>query len=104
MYGPYGHTLPRSSKRIIAFCAIPNLMSMKIRKLMRQVSPEPNSGCWLWLGYADRNGYGIFNEKANQERFCAQDRLGNDYGPVPVCLELTINVRMPGCVNPDHLV
>jgi hypothetical protein len=27
-------------------------------RFWRHVSPEPNSGCWLWDGYENGNGYG----------------------------------------------
>ena len=29
-----------------------------IERLMEKVSPEPNSGCWLWTAYATPKGYG----------------------------------------------
>ena len=30
--------------------------------------PEPNSGCWLWLGAVNRSGYGFFDEGADRTR------------------------------------
>lgn len=30
--------------------------------------PEPNSGCWLWLGVIKRNGYGTLGLAAAQAR------------------------------------
>ena len=29
-----------------------------VDRLMLNISPEPNTGCWLWMGATDNNGYG----------------------------------------------
>ena len=31
-------------------------------RFMRFVFPEPMSGCWLWVGAEDKDGYGIFQK------------------------------------------
>jgi len=30
-----------------------------VEKFWRNVLPEPNSGCWLWIGVLNRQGYGV---------------------------------------------
>ena len=68
--------------------------------------PEPNSGCWLWLGAlsTSRGGsqYGrvAFNGKnARAHRVSYQMVIGE----IPHGLQLDHLCRMPCCVNPDHL-
>lgn len=69
---------------------------------MTECIPEPNSGCWLWLGYCDKNGYGGFGynwkmriaHRFSYEAFC---------GPITNGLHVLHKCDTPSCVNPDHL-
>lgn len=66
-------------------------------------TPEPNSGCALWIGtYGTRNRYGIFC--AHGQRFRAH-RYSYElaYGPIPAGLVVCHRCGTPECVNPDHL-
>src|SRR5215468_8026003 len=60
------------------------------------------SGCWVWLGYQDVEGYGSLRWHGRTVR---AHRLAYEltYGPVPadVCVCHTCDV--PACVNPQHL-
>lgn len=66
-------------------------------------SPEPNSGCWLWMGGVAGRGYGVFRVEGRQvfaHRFSWE--LANDRKLRPgevVCHRCDV----PGCVNPAHL-
>lgn len=77
-----------------------------IEAFMRLVSPEPTSGCWLWLGGDTGKGYGSFNLWTG-ERF--RTTLAHRWfyeqfnGKVPIGLELDHKCRVRFCVNPSHL-
>ncbi len=69
---------------------------------MAKVSPEPNSGCWLWTGGVASNGYGMFwldgkvdtAPRQSYRLFCGE--IVDDLHIMHKC-----DVRL--CVNPDHL-
>lgn len=71
-------------------------------RFMAKVSPEPNSGCWLWTGGVASNGYGMFwfNGKVDTaprqsyRMFCGE--IVDDLHIMHKC-----DVKL--CVNPDHL-
>jgi hypothetical protein len=64
--------------------------------------PEPNSGCWLWLGAIDGHEYPIF-------RVGGKRRLGHRVayelyrGPIPPKYDVHHKCKTPLCVNPEHL-
>ena len=67
-----------------------------------RISPEPNSGCWLWEGAQLPTGYGALNRHGKYHlahRFSYQLSKGE----IPVGLQLDHKCRQPSCVNPDHL-
>jgi hypothetical protein len=69
---------------------------------MAKVSPEPNSGCWLWTGGVASNGYGMFwldgkvdtAPRQSYRMFCGE--IVDDLHIMHKC-----DVKL--CVNPDHL-
>lgn len=66
--------------------------------------PEPNSGCWLWLDYLDKKGYGYLRVSPN---LMIQAHRVSYWIKTGVLSDQT-NVldhlcRLPCCVNPDHL-
>ena len=66
------------------------------------VSPEPNSGCWLWIGGATGSGYGAF---WSDGKTLLSHRVSYEIhkGKIPDELELDHLCRNRICVNPDHL-
>ena len=68
----------------------------------RHVSPEPNSGCWLWAGYSHNGRYGSL--KWHGKRVVAH-LFSYEWhvGPVPISKELDHTCRNTWCVNPQHL-
>lgn len=68
--------------------------------------PEPNSGCWLWLGATKDNGYGVIRHDGERRQAHAH-RASYEihYGvrpPDDLCVMHKCDVRC--CVNPEHLV
>lgn len=71
-------------------------------RFMAKVSPEPNTGCWLWSSSLDQCGYGLFWEigkSVSAHRFSFE----MENGPIPKGLVIDHLCRVRCCVNPKHL-
>lgn len=70
---------------------------------MSKVSPEPNTGCWLWDGATHPKGYGQIRHEGRTARathvsLMLAGRTAPDAG-----LYACHTCDVPSCVNPDHL-
>jgi hypothetical protein len=71
-------------------------------RFMSFITPEPNTGCWLWTGWADADGYGKFwlngrNVGAHRAALILfRDGIRDDELALHSC-------DQPGCGNPDHV-
>lgn len=76
-----------------------------LERFMKFVSPEPNTGCWLWLGEISHNGYGRMafygSYITKRAAHCVAYELFN--GAIPEGLEIDHKCRVRCCVNPQHL-
>lgn len=69
-------------------------------------TPEPNSGCWLWIGaYGSRHGeYGIFFFVNRRDKQLAHRAAWWIYkGTIPPGLQVNHKCNNSYCVNPEHL-
>lgn len=63
-----------------------------------------DDGCWIWNGYADRNGYGrIHNGKTRTVEWAHRYSWTEANGPIPDRHHIDHMCQTPLCVNPGHL-
>lgn len=73
-----------------------------LERIEAQSSPEPNSGCLLWMGSANRTGYG-FMSRPTGSRLVHRIYYELVKGPIPVGMVLCHKCDVPACINPTHL-
>lgn len=59
---------------------------------------DPVTGCWVWTGYRDRNGYG-----RHKVEWAHRWSYEHHVGPIPERHEIDHTCSNPPCVNPAHL-
>jgi hypothetical protein len=66
--------------------------------------PEPNSGCWIWIGALSSLGYGQYHD-GGRTREAHSVSYERKHGPVSDGYELghIRNCVGASCVNPDHV-
>lgn len=67
-------------------------------------TPEPNTGCWLWMGGLDGRRYGFFRGDSRATTKKAHRWAWMFYrGSIPEGMVMDHMCRQKLCVNPDHL-
>lgn len=77
-----------------------------LKRFEKLMIPEPMSGCWIWLGGIDGNGYGHFLTNAgNKSYLTLAHRWAYEYfiGPISKGLQIDHLCRVRACVNPKHM-
>jgi hypothetical protein len=71
-------------------------------KFWARVSPEPNTGCWLWAGNVSKKGYGQFWWESHQQ-YAHRVALKSIAGAIPKSGQVDHRCGVRSCVNPEHL-
>lgn len=94
------------TEMVIAFNAKKKLsLAAHIKSAQRRIEersiPEPNSGCWLWLGSVNSKGYGTIGHRGGTA--CASRLSYAVFVCDPGDLFVLHRCDVPACVNPEHL-
>ena len=71
-------------------------------RFWNKVSPEPNSGCWLWTGATSSSGHSQI-KIAGRLVQAHRASLESLSGPIADGMHVDHLCRVRCCVNPDHL-
>lgn len=76
--------------------------------LDKRTLPVTESGCWLYTGYLNAHGYGIYTAKERQSEVHRKFRIHRLFysrfiGDIPDDLCLCHTCDVPSCVNPKHM-
>ena len=69
------------------------------------MQPEPMTGCHLWIGGADPDGYGVISRQGRRGKQERAHRVAYELfvGPIPDGICVLHRCDTPACVNPEHL-
>lgn len=73
-----------------------------LSRFLAKTCPEPNTGCWLWTAYCNRNGYGKIRCEG-KSWYAHRIAFLLFKGPIPLGFEICHACDVPACVNPEHL-
>lgn len=72
-------------------------------RIERLSTPVPEAGCWLWLGYINRHGYGNIEVAGKRKAEAHRVSFAVFRGEIPPGMCVCHKCDTPACVNPDHL-
>jgi HNH endonuclease len=75
-------------------------------RLYSKVERIPESGCWVFMGKVDADGYGMLSSSlAEGKKYWKAHRVSYEEskGAIPDGLEVAHKCNVRCCINPDHL-
>lgn len=79
---------------------------MKLDHIYAAIEYEPNSGCWIYSGCLDRDGYGRATIRENgtrRTRIVHRVVYEAHKGKIPEGLVADHKCKVRSCCNPDHI-
>lgn len=64
-----------------------------------RISPEPNSGCWIWDAAVASHGYGTYGKNKTAHRYSCE----LSHGTIPHGMMALHKCDNKLCVNPQHI-
>lgn len=75
-------------------------------RLYGKIERVPESGCWVFMGKLDANGYGMLSStRADGKKYWKAHRLSYEEhaGAIPEGKEVAHRCNIRCCINPQHL-
>lgn len=79
------------------------LSASDLARFEEKFMPEPNTGCWLWIGALVPDGYGSFRLSTHISIKAHRLSWLTYCGPIPGDAQVLHRCDVRSCVNPDHL-
>ena len=79
------------------------IVKTQLQRFMDKVEPVTESGCWIWNGTCQKNGYGRTAFGNHQSGFAHRWSYMHFVGAIPPGNEIDHLCRVRCCVNPNHL-
>lgn len=93
--------------RVFAVIGINKYSRKDIKRFIRHIKVNKETGCWEWIGYLDKDGYGQFSIiLSNMKKMVKSHRLAfSIFHNIVIISEMCVchTCDNPKCCNPNHL-
>lgn len=85
-----------------SWAVLKNLTPPEVERFTTKFEVDTGSGCWMWTGPLDRDGYGMFYLRRKTRR-AHRVAWFSAFGDLPKGMVVNHVCRQRACVNPQHL-